>query len=245
MSGALRRARAGAVAIGAVVLLIACSPAQQQADEASARTAASEDAARQATSAFDGAVASSNWAMAKAQGDVLLMQYPGTQAARRVQGQMVSVRVKADALREADRAAALWNYNALPVKGGIQHSAAIDSTTGVDVDGSGAKPVQLVFRDHPAWGRSAYLVLKAGDFACYGGCKVKVAVDAAAPQSMSASRPKTDEAIAMFIQDDHALWRMTRGARRMTIGFPVKAGGTRTAAFDVGGLDRTQMPGWD
>jgi hypothetical protein len=62
---------------------------------------------------------------------------------------------------------------------------------------------------------------------------------------MAASRPKTDEAIAMFIEDERALWRMTRDAKRLSIEFPVKAGGTRTAVFEVGGLDREKMPGWD
>jgi hypothetical protein len=38
---------------------------------------------------------------------------------------------------------------------------------------------------------------------------------------------------------------MTKGAKRLSIQFPVKAGGTRTAVFEVGGLDRSQMPGWD
>jgi len=62
---------------------------------------------------------------------------------------------------------------------------------------------------------------------------------------MAASRPKTDEAIAMFIEDEHALWRLTRDARQLSIEFPVKGGGTRTALFELGGLDRGQMPGWD
>jgi hypothetical protein len=38
---------------------------------------------------------------------------------------------------------------------------------------------------------------------------------------------------------------MTAGAARISIAFPVTAGGTRTASFDVGGLDRSKMPGWD
>jgi len=49
----------------------------------------------------------------------------------------------------------------------------------------------------------------------------------------------------MFIEDEHALWRLTRDARQLSIEFPVKGGGTRTALFEVGGLDRGQMPGWD
>ena len=114
----------------------------------------------------------------------------------------------------------------------------------VDVDGSGAKPVQLVFRDHPSWGRSAYLVLQAGDFNCYGGCNVKVSVDDGAAVAMSASRPKTDEAIAMFIEDERALWRMVLGAKTLSVEFPVKPKGTRTAVFEVGGVDHAQFPGW-
>jgi len=87
-------------------------------------------------------------------------------------------------------------------------------------------------------------VLQDGDFDCYGGCKVKVSVDGGAAKAMAASRPKTDEAIAMFIEDEHALWRLARNARTLAIEFPVKAGGTRTATFETGGLDAEKMPGW-
>mgnify|MGYP006894129554 FL=1 len=31
----------------------------------------------------------------------------------------------------------------------------------------------------------------------------------------------------------------------MKIEFPVKAGGTREVLFETGGLDGTQLPGWD
>jgi hypothetical protein len=67
------------------------------------------------------------------------------------------------------------------VQGGQQVSAAIYAKTNIDTDGSGAKQVRLIFRDHPEWGRSSYLTLQAGDFDCYGGCKVKVGVDDARP----------------------------------------------------------------
>jgi hypothetical protein len=131
------------------------------------------------------------------------------------------------------------------VKGGTQLSASIYAKDDIDVDGSGAKPVRLIFRDHPSWGKSAYLVLQAGDFDCYGGCRVKVAVDDAAPRSMAASRPRTDEAIAMFIEGERALWRMTKGAKTLQVEFPVQGGGTRKALFEVAGLDRARLPGWD
>ena len=113
---------------------------------------------------------------------------------------------------------------------------------------AGGSPVTcllLVFRDHPAWGRSSYLVLPAGDFDCYGSCTVKVTAGAAPPKPMAARRPKSDEAIARFIHDARAVWGLTRDAEQIRIEFPIKIGGTRTATFDVAGRDRAKMPGWD
>src|SRR3546814_6308201 len=78
---------------------------------------------------------------------------------------------------------------------------------------------------------------------CYGGCRVKVKVDDAEPKSMSALRPDTDEATAMFINDEHGLWGMLDGATQVSVEFPVKAGGTRTAVFEVAGLDRSKQIG--
>jgi hypothetical protein len=62
---------------------------------------------------------------------------------------------------------------------------------------------------------------------------------------MAASRPKTDEAIAMFIEDERALWRLAGNAKVITVEFPVKPAGTRTAVFEVGGLDRARLPAWN
>ncbi len=58
---------------------------------------------------------------------------------------------------------------------------------------------------------------------------------------MAAHRPDTDEAIAMFIDDQNALWKLAHQAKTtLSIEFPVKAGGTRTAVFETGGLDGKQ-----
>jgi hypothetical protein len=145
---------------------------------------------------------------------------------------------------ETERLAGLWRYQNATVGGGAQVTAAIFAAESIDVDGQGPRPVQLVFRDHGTWGRSGYLVLQAGDFACRPRCTVTVTVDDRAPERMAAWRPTTDEAIAMFIRDSAALWRLTAAASRLTIEFPVAAGGTRTASFEVVGLDETKMPGW-
>ena len=151
----------------------------------------------------------------------------------------------AAAAREKERLASLWTYSDTPAGKGHQLSTYIYSNEMVDTDGQGPKRVQLVFRDHPSWGRSSYLVLQGGDFNCYSGCTVKVTVDDAAAKPMAGRRPKTDEAIAMFINDEMTLWRMTAGAKRLSVEFPVRAGGTRTATFEIAGLDRSKMPGWN
>lgn len=225
--------------------LCACSDreAQRQAQLA-AEAKQKEQAAAELAQRYDQAVQERNWDRARAFGADLLQSYPGTEAARRVEPGYAEVKTKGDEAREQRRLQALWQYNQLPVKGGTQRSAMIDAKAPVDVDGSGAKRVQLVFRDHPQWKRHAYLVLQAGDFDCYRGCKVQVGVDGGKPKALAAHRPDTDEAIAMFIDDDKALWRLAHRAKALGITFPVKAGGTRSAVFETAGLDTTRMPGW-
>lgn len=241
-----RPIRIGMVLLLALATATGCQDRAAQAQaQAAAQAAAAEQAAQQMATAFDTAVAAQNWPLAKAQGDVLLAQYPTTEAAKRIRPLHVEAKAKADAIRETMRLASLWSYNTETVAGGKQLSAAIYAKDDVDTDGSGEKQVRLIFRDHPDWGRSSYLVLQAGDFDCYGSCRVKVGVDDAAPIAMAANRPKTDEAIAMFVDDQRALWRMAKDAQRIAIEFPVKAGGTRTAVFEVGGLDETKLPAWN
>ena len=90
-------------------------------------------------------------------------------------------------------------------------------------------------------------MLQASDIAqaCYRRCQVTVIADGGTPKRMSANRPDTDEATAMFIDDHKALWRLARETKVMEIEFPVKDGSTRKAVFETGGLDGKQMAGWD
>lgn len=234
------------VALGCAVLLSACGDREaEQRAAAQAQAAADETAAEQLAGKFESAKAGNDWDMARIHGVALLDQYPQTAAAKRIQPELDAIKLKAEGAREERRLQALWDYAQAQVKGGVQRSAAIMAQAPVDVDGSGAKPVQLVFRDHPEWKRSSYLVLQAGDFRCGGGCKVKVTADGAPARAMDAWRPDTDEAIAMFITDQKALWKLAGKTKRLEIEFPVKAGGTRTAVFETGGLDASQLPGWN
>lgn len=226
--------------------LSACGDREaQQRAAAQAQAAAQEEAATALAREYDSAVTAQNWDMARVHGAALLSQYPDSQAAAKMKAGYEVVKAKGEAAREERRLAALWNYAQVAAPGGTQKSAMLYSKDPVDLDGSGAKPVQLVFRDHPKWKRSAYLVLQASDFRCAGGCNVKVVADGGATKSMAAWRPDTDEAIAMFVTDYKSLWRLLGKTKVVSIEFPVKGGGTRTATFEVGGLDGSQMPGWD
>lgn len=233
-------------ALLAALALSAC--ADPEAERARVEAAAAAENARKEQEAaliagnFEQAVAAADWDRARLQGVSLLDQYPDSAAAAAVAAQMDAVREKAEAARELRRLQALWHYNQVAAGSGLQKSAAIYAKTPVDVDGSGAKAVQLVFRDHPQWKQHAYLVLQAGDFRCAGGCQVKVRVDDGPVRSMAAWRPDTDEAIAMFITDHKQLWRSAAQAGQLSIEFPVKAGGTRTAVFETKGVDATTLP---
>lgn len=229
-----------------VLASVACTDreAQRQA-QAAAAAQAKERAATELQREYDAAVAANNWELARVHGAALLSQYPGTAAAAAIEPALTDITARAEAVREQRRLAALWNYARVAAGQGEQRSAAIFSTEAVDTGGDAPATVQLVIRDHPEWKRSAYLVLQGGDFDCYGGCKIKAGFDDAAARPVSAWRPKTDEAIALFIEDYRGLWKQMRQAQRLRIEFPVKAGGTRSAEFEVAGLDGSQMPGWD
>lgn len=222
--------------------LPACQAPEDPQAAVDEQAAADEREAAAMAEKFEEQFAQQNWELAAAHGDILLAMYPESAAAAGIKARHAEARAKADAASEQRRTAALWSYQSKPVDDGQQVTAAIYARDNVDTDGSGARPVRLIFRDHPDWGASAYLTLEAGDFDCYGGCQVQLTVDDQEPRSVAASRPATDEAIAMFIEDQAALWQTVQDAEVIAIEFPVKAGGMRTAVFEVGGLTPAKMP---
>ena len=239
--------KTAALAIATVLLLAACKGEDPQAaaQAAAAQAAAEEQKAEAMAKQFDEAMAAQNWHLAKGYGEVLQIEHPSSAAAARIQPLLGDIKAKAEAQAQQRRLAALWSYGDEPVgKNGHQLSAAIYSQEPVDTDGSGANPVRLIFRDHPSWGRSAYLVLEKGDFDCYQGCRLKVIADGKAV-TLPGSRPKTDEAIAMFIDDHKALWKLAKASKQLSIEFPTKTVGKRSAEFEVGGLDALKLPKWN
>ena len=229
-----------------MLALAACGDREaEQRAAAQAQAAAQEEKAVALAREYDNAATAQNWDLARVHGAALLSQYPDSLAAQKIKAGYEEVKTKGEAARERRRLEGLWNYSQSPQpKGGTQRSATIYGRNRVDLEGRGETQVQLVFRDHPEWKRSAYLVLQESDFRCKGGCKVKVTADGK-PRSMDGWRPDTDEAIAMFITDQKALWKLLRNSEVVEVEFPVKAGGTRKVTFDTGGLEASQMPGWD
>ncbi|MDQ3286952.1 MAG: hypothetical protein M3Q42_01590 [Pseudomonadota bacterium] len=232
------------LAMTAAFTLTACKPQPDPAAVRAAHAAAKEADAEAMAKQFDAVFAEEKWELARAHGNVLTDKYPDSAAAERIAAQHAEASAKAETASENRRTRALWTYQTQPLDKGEQKTAAIYSREAVDVGDGAPQRVRLIFRDHPDWGRSSYLVLTSGDFDCYGGCRVQVKADDAAPRAMDASRPKTDEAIAMFIEDERALWRLVGDAKVVSVEFPVKAGGSRAAEFEVAGLDDTRLPGW-
>ena len=234
------------IALVAVAIALAACTDREAARRAAAEALArqQEEAAGELARQYDQELVAQRWEKARIHGAALLAQYPDTKAAAEVKQTFDDTKARAEAQREQDRLSSLWNYAEVSTAGGTQRSASIYSKEGVDVDGSGPRTVQLVFRDHPKWKRSSYLVLQTGDFRCPGGCTVKISADGASPKSMAATRPNTDEAIAMFINDNKAFWKLAAGSKKIEIEFPVKAGGTRKAVFETGGVNKDRLPGW-
>lgn len=244
---AMKTTLLSAALAASLLLLPACkgNDPQAAAQAAAAQRAQKEQAAEAAAKQFDDAVAARDWRMARNYGEILQVEHPTSAAAARIKKKLDEIKAKAETEQQEQRLAALWSYGDEPVKkSGHQLSAAIYSQEPVDTDGSGAHPIRLIFRDHPDWGRSAYLVLEAGDFNCYQGCQLKVTVDGKV-QTLPGSRPKTDEAIAMFIDDHKTLWRLAKSAQHLSIEFPTKAVGKRSADFEVGGLNASNLPKWN
>lgn len=227
----------------ALLVLAACKPAPDPAEVAAQEAARREAAAQPAKQAMEAALAEENWERAWAQAELLRRDFAGTEAARAAEAQYAEIESKVKAIRAQRRLQYLWRYQSHAAGKGQQITASIDARQRIELDG-GRTPVQLIFRDHPEWGRSSYLVLQRGDFNCYAGCTLKLDVDGKT-RTLRGSRPDTDEAIAMFITDHRALWRIFKSAREVSIEFPVKPSGTRTATFEVGGLDAEKMPGWN
>lgn len=221
------------------LLLAACSGQDAGEGEGEAELSA-EDAAR-ATALFkdyEAARSAGNPEAAEAAADRLRERYPGSDATLGLEVTLPEVRRQADALRETRRLQGLWDYQANAVEGGTQRSAAIPSKVAeVGEDQPVPMPdAQLVLRDHPAWGRSAYLLLAQSKFQCGKPCRVQIAFDDAAAEGYPGKQADSGKGPALFIEDEPRFVRALGGAKKVRIELPKGSGLVPALVFEVGGF---------
>lgn len=219
------------------VLLAACSGAGDAGSEA--LSPAEQTQAQEMLRNYDQARVGENWEVAEATADQLRKKYAASAAAQKVDATLADTRAHAEQMRQARRLRELWDYQAVAVEGGTQRSAAIHSKT-VAVEEGEPLPrpdAQLVLRDHPAWGRSVYLLLAQSKFDCGKPCAVTIAFDQAQARRFAGKQADSGKGPALFIVDEKAFIAAMSQARKVRIQLPKGSGLLPSLVFEVGGYD--------
>lgn len=231
-----RGSRAQAWLCGALALLVACA---QQTDPETALSASEQAKAAGLLDSFEAARREQNWEVAEAHADQLRAKYPRSEAARRIEPQLAAVRAGAEAAREQRRLRDLWDYQAVPAGGGEQRTATLYSRT-VEV-GEGEPAIvpdaQLVLRDHPQWGASAYLLLAQSRFRCGPPCRMEIAFDDGASERFAGKQADSGKGPALFIEDEARFIEAMSRAKKLRIQLPKGSGSASSLSFEVGGFD--------
>jgi hypothetical protein len=232
ISAFLRRA----ILLGALAMGVACS---QEADNGSAPSASEQAMAAELLKSFETARKEKNWEVAESYADQLRTKYPDSEAAANLAPQLDAVRVGAEAAREQRRLRELWDYQAVPRGKGEQRTATIYSRTAEVGEGEPAitPDAQLVLRDHPEWGRSAYLLLAQSRFRCGPPCTMTIAFDDAPAVSYAGKQADSGKGPALFIEDDERFVAAMTAAKRVRIQLPKGSGSASSLTFEVGGFD--------
>lgn len=188
---------------------------------------------------YEAARAIENWEGAEGKADQIKSRYPDSEAANKLKVSLQQVRAKAQQARESRRLQTLWTYQAVPAEGGIQRSASIYSkTVATDEDSLAAVPdAQLVLRDHPTWGRSAYLLLEQSKFSCGNPCTVKISFVDVAAQTWAAKQADSGSGPALFIEDEQGFIAQMENSDNIRIVLPEGSGLVPSVTFEVGGYD--------
>ena len=134
---------------------------------------------------------------------------------------------------------ALWDYQAVAVGKGVQRSAAIYSRT---VPAEEGQPVptsdaQLVLRDHPSWGRSAYLLLAQSRFDCGTPCTMQIRFDDGEARRYAGKQADSGKGPALFIEDEKRFIEAMTDAGKVRIELPKGSGRIPALVFEVAGYD--------
>ncbi len=222
-----------------LTLGVAACGGSGEAEEEAGLSAADQAKAEKLLADYEAARAIENWEGAEAKADQIKSRYAESAAADRLKTSLGQVRAKAEQAREARRLQALWDYQSVPAEGGVQRSASIFSKT-VAVEEGSPSPVpdaQLVLRDHPAWGRSAYLLLAQSKFECGNPCTVKISFVDVAAQTWAAKQADSGKGPALFIEDEQGFIAQMENSDNVRITLPEGSGLVPSVTFEVGGYD--------
>lgn len=200
---------------------------------------ADQKKAAQLLQTYQSASRDGNWQAAENLADQLRERYPESDAAVGLAPSLEMVRTHAATARESQRLSALWEYQAVQAAGGVQRSAAIYSRTVPAVEGELA-PVadaRLVLRDHPAWGRSAYLLLEQSKFRCGKPCTLMVRFDDSQARSFAGRQADSGQGPALFIKDEKQFIAAMDRSGKIRIELPQGSGRLASLSFDVAGFD--------
>jgi hypothetical protein len=224
-----------AAALGICLLATACGPATETpaispADEAKATSLLAE---------YEAARTNGSWEAAEAKAEKLREKYGDSAAAQALAATEHDTSEHADAVRETQRLRDAWDYQAIPAERGVQRSAAIYSRT-VPVEEDQPAPIpdaRLVLRDHPSWGRSAYLLLEQSTFDCGKPCALQIAFDDSPATPWAGKQADSGKGPALFINDDKKFVAALSTAKKVRIALPKGSGTIPSLVFEVGGYD--------
>ena len=219
-----------------VALLAACQAESGNGGEVQL-DAAQQARAEQLYAQYEAARAAGNAEAAEKAADSLREKFEGSEVAAKLEPTLDAVRAQAEQARETRRLQGLGDYQANAVEGGTQRSATMFSKT-PDLGEDAPAPVpdaQLVLRDHPSWGRSAYLLLEQKKFDCGMPCMVRIAFDDAPATEWKGKQADSGKGPALFIEDDAAFEKALAAAKQVRIELPKGSGHIPALVFEVGG----------
>ena len=220
--------------LSAVLALAACQPAPVD-------PAFDEVAGAKLLADYEKARADGDPETAEHHADRLRQRHGETKAAATMRQTLPEVQAAAEERRETRRLIALWDYQRNPVDGGgTQISASISSKVEHDPESDTPAPApdaQLIFRRHPAWGDSAYLVLAQEDLRCGPPCRLKIRFDDGDAQDFAGDPADTGTGPALFIVDRDRFLAGLRAAKRVRIYLPATAHLAPMFEFETGGFD--------
>jgi hypothetical protein len=227
--------RFGLVAWPLLITLAGCA---DSGDPGERMSDADRAQARSLQAAYEAARVQHDWLGAEARADELRERFPDSDAEQAIGATLAEVRKQADAVRETQRLRDAWTYQVVAVEGGAQRTATLYSRTPPAEEGMPTitPDAQLVLRDHPAWGRSAYLLLAQKRFECGAPCAMRIAFDGGTPREFAGRQADSGKGPALFIEDDEGFIAALGTSRELKITLPQGSGAVPSLVFEVAGF---------